>query len=204
MPSFQYQGQKKRWSLPPTPFIKFALHHKKCEAQWSKGERNNVAPVEILSLADFYITHVNCVFSKPFYACHHFTKHLKRGLKNSQWLGAVSEHYRRARGEQRAHCQFDYNITPFQRVNVVSQMSDRSLSLDLFSSFPRLSPSFLCLSLYRSVLLILSFLPALWPYLRGFDKKNPFKVECDGLKCHSQIRCCWNEARHIIRCAWLH
>lgn len=171
MPSFQYQGQKKRWSLPPTPFIKFALHHKKCEAQWSKGERNNVAPVEILSLADFYITHVNCVFSKPFYACHHFTKHLKRGLKNSQWLGAVSEHYRRARGEQRAHCQFDYNITPFQRVNVVSQMSDRSLSLDLFSSFPRLSPSFLCLSLYCSVLLILSFLPALWPYLRGFDKK---------------------------------
>lgn len=143
-------------------------------------------------------------FLSPFYACHHFTKHLKRGLKNSQWLGAVSEHYRRARGEQRAHCQFDYNITPFQRVNVVSQMSDRSLSLDLFSSFPRLSPSFLCLSLYRSVLLILSFLPALWPYLRGFDKKNPFKVECDGLKCHSQIRCCWNEARHIIRCARLH
>lgn len=33
MPSFQYQGQKKRWSLPPAPFLKFALHHKKCEAQ---------------------------------------------------------------------------------------------------------------------------------------------------------------------------
>lgn len=141
MPSFQYQGQKKRWSLPPTPFLKFALHHKKCEAQWSKGERNNVAPVEILSLADFYITHVNCVFSKPFYACHHFTKHLKRGLKNSQWFGAVSEHYRRARGEQRAHCQFDYNITPFQRVNVVSQMSDCSLSLILSSLIPIISLS---------------------------------------------------------------
>lgn len=57
-----------------------------------KGERNNVALVEILSLAGFHMTPVGCFFSKPFYVCHNFSEHLKRSLYNSQWFGAESKY----------------------------------------------------------------------------------------------------------------
>lgn len=137
-------------------------------------------------------------FAEPFGACHNFSKHLKGGLKNSHWFGAESEHWRRAEGEQRNHCQFDYNITPIQKVNVVSQMSGCSFfSLILFSSFPHLS------LFTPHPFLSLCYLPRISPHSEGLWW-NPFKVVCVGLECHFPIRCLRNKACHIIRFAQLH
>lgn len=57
-----------------------------------KGEGINAALVEILSIVGFHRI-FGGFFSKAFIVCHHLSKYLKRGLKNSRWFGAVSEHY---------------------------------------------------------------------------------------------------------------